>query len=232
MQSVLVGHSFIRRLRDTIFTPASKQRRGGRGQDVHHVQDRRASTCAKRLGVDKNIDYVYTSSNLINFIDDLHTANSTIDQVRPQIVLIDIGSNDVAQLHTVAPNATLSLANRVFEFAQSLNLPLVIINAILPRTSNIHSSAEIFRQNAANYNHALATICSSTDTIRYNKMRGFHYYYDHNDQQQHRPVTHWSTDGIHCDTELSKKQYRNRIRHAILDNIHIARRQHRYRRHF
>ena len=116
----------------------------------------------------------------------------------------------------------LTLADQLFTFATSLNLPLVILNAVIPRTAKIQTTPTIFMENMMLYNQYLNTFYSTSEHIIYNKQRGFIYYYTPNNKQELRPVSHWSSDGIHCDMPHSQQQYKNRLRHAILDNMHIA----------
>ena len=215
---VIIGHSFVRRLRDHLFTPRSSHGRP-RGQDISFCHNTKAQLCAQKLGVSNNIRAVYTSGNDINLIADLHKSESLIHEIQPQIIVIDIGSNDIANIDHENHNIMLEFANRLIDFALALTAPLIIINSVLPRTERISSTPDQFRNNASHFNKFISVYVSDTSNIIYNKMRGFAYYYDANNKESPKPVHMWSQDGIHCD-ERSIQQYRNRIRHAILDNIH------------
>ena len=224
MDAVMIGHSFIRRLRDETFPPRVAHRRIPRGQDIHHVQQNKARAFASKLRLDDNIRAIYTASNGINLIKDLHKSESLIFQIRPDMILIDIGSNDLANLTDQDHNSALNFAHQVLEFAESLPAHLIIINAILPRSESITCSPETFRYNASHYNRIVSTFCATSPHIKFNKMWGFNFHYD-NDTEQTRPVSLWSLDGIHCDTQIGRKQYRSRIRHALLDNMYIVNRR-------
>ena len=219
MDLVIVGHLFIRRLRDNYFPPRPAHRHP-RGQDISFCHTDKAQQYSHKLGLQHHINSVYTSSNSINLISDLHRSLSLIHHIKPDILLLDIGSNDIANVHKVDPNLMLELAHELFQFAVSTQVPLVIINAVLPRTSKISSNPDDFRNNASHFNKSIQVYASDTQNVKYNKMRGFSFYYDQHKNERQKPVDHWSTDGIHCDSQ-SIHQYRNRIRHAVLDNIHF-----------
>ena len=56
---------------------------------------------------------------------------------------------------------------------------------------------------------------SAQDNVHYNKMKGFHFYRDHMGAELRLPVSHWSSDGIHCNG-TSMPMYISRLRRALL----------------
>ena len=56
------------------------------------------SWLTEKLHLDNNIRAICTASNDTNLIKDLYKAQSLVDHVNPSIILIDIGSNDLAAL--------------------------------------------------------------------------------------------------------------------------------------
>ena len=91
---------------------------------------------------------VYTYADTVVMADDLTHSIPLISAVRPNIVLMDIGSNDLANLHMTDHFSSLDLATRVFDIAKQYNeqrsVLMVIVNNILPRSNNIACTADVF----------------------------------------------------------------------------------------
>ena len=102
---------------------------------------------------------------------------------------MDIGSNDLANLHMTDHFSSLDLTTRVFDIAKQYNeqcsVLMVIINSILPRSNNIACTADVFSGNAEHYNNVVSNYCDKKKII-YNKQRGFHFM-EIQDQQVSRP---------------------------------------------
>ena len=62
------------------------------------------------------------------FVGDLPSSRHDVRAVRPAVVMVDIGSNDIAVDH----GTMLQLAMDVHKFALSLNVAMVVLNAVLP----------------------------------------------------------------------------------------------------
>ena len=207
MNAVIVGHSFVRRLqRDTcpgLHGNISCASLGG--------------LLARSLQVDKHYYCVYTYCDHINFISDLNTFTSFIrvNNISPDIVVLDIGSNDLAKLKAFNRNACLNLAGEVFDICQTIlsstSTKCVVVKSVLPRTARIQSSPQTFSNNLDLYNHCIKQFCDTEPRINYIKTKGFY---------QHL-VTTWSNDGIHCN-KTSAQRYKIRLRHSLLYNSYPA----------
>ena len=127
MECVFVGHSYIRRLRDH-YLPRRFPYRDVR---PHHVE--RARELAKELELDNQFAGAYTAADDIVFIRELEHTRRTIATVKPGVVVIDIGTNNIARLTADDHVAILNLVTRVYEFARSLHVSLVVVNVVIPR---------------------------------------------------------------------------------------------------
>ena len=217
MKAVIIGHSFVRRLRDEALPPPHF-----RLKDVawHHSQ--KAISLATNLALDEVYQEVYTVSDGLVFISDLKLANSTLFNLKPELVVVDIGSNDIANVALCEPTRMLDMATQVFEFADSIQGAQAVVNAVLPRTNNISGHPSVFRQNATQYNVCLSNLCDPSFRVTFNKMRGFHGRWNEVGLEEPLPVASWSNDGIHCNA-TSLERYRQRIRHAMLAASHKCR---------
>jgi lysophospholipase L1-like esterase len=221
MNITLTGHSFTRRLRDHLFSSLHNRSQGRprRHGDVLHHHKQRAQLLAKKLRLSNHFKAAHTVSDKITFVTDILAAEQDILASQPDVLVIDIGSNDIAAYATVQPREMLSLAHKLHEFISALHVPLIIVNAVLPRTRRIAGSAQTFLQNSKHFNGILAELITTTPNVAYNKLRGFQFQAS-TSQDCPRPVHDWSDDGIHAN-QASMTAYQARIRHAVLDNCHI-----------
>lgn len=211
MDILLVGHSFIRRYRDY----HARRRRSDHKADITRSQQARARHMASMMRLSHHVDGVYTHSQDIAYIHHVFHAREQILAYRPRALILDIGSNDLAHITTVQPRKMLQLASQVHTYLQNLQIPLMIVNAILPRTAGISTSPTVFSANASHYNKYLSEFCTLSPNIIFNKQRGLQYL----EANQLQPVSHWSNDGIHLN-QSAIKPYENRIRHCLLDNLY------------
>ena len=217
MDVVFAGHSFTRRMRDYVI--------GGRNSDI--LSDDGAANFAQALQIDNYFRRAYTLSDNIIYSRDLWEILPSILNIQPAILNLSTGSNDLALCETFQPDECLLLAESIMEFASASHVPLIIVNAILPRTGNISSSAEVFRQNATQFNTFIKNYVSvkGTPMTAYNKLRGFTFTYQ-GAVQAERPVSSWSDDGIHLSTNFNHNSgstpmdvYIQRIRQDIMSHI-------------
>ena len=174
---VLIGNSFIRRLRDNYVVPENGRKQD---RDVSESRPHVAQYAAQAADLGHRVTGLYTAANDINLIEHLNKAETTVRNVMPSIVLLHVGSNDLAHVVTVNPMKTLELATLVVDFAEYLHKQLhvecVIINSVVPRNSNNMScSAEVFRANMAHFNAVIENYCVSSrkQGLIYNHLRGF-----------------------------------------------------------
>ena len=217
MDVAFLGHSFIRRLRDDCIINNTNRL----GHDIGTHSEIKAAQLAKCMGVHHHVRRIYTHSNYIVTIKDLARCAILVSNIKPKIVMIDIGSNDIAHITKVNPALMLNLATQLTDFASQLSTEVVILNGILPRTAGISADVVTFQKNSDLYNTFLKNICDTSKNMVYNKLRGFTHTWIDNVEHS-RPVSDWSTDGIHCNTTQSMKQYRTRVKQAILSQIKRA----------
>ena len=212
MDVLLVGHSFIRRYRDQKL----RRQRGERPTDISPTQIIKAQQMASAMRLSQHVRAVFTLSDNIVLMRHVLQQKRKIRQLQPEVVVFDIGSNDLAHLASVEPRRMLHMANELHSFISQLGLQLIIVNAILPRTAGISCTPETYAANAKLYNQYMSVFCEVNPKIVFNKQRGLQCLADTNNP---RPVHQWSHDGIHLASS-AVRTYENRLRHSILDNIY------------
>lgn len=219
MKVLLVGHSFIRRLRRQ-FNPSLRCDIS----TMSHADRMAAGQFARYLEVDRHFPQIFTYSEHLNLIQDLNSTLQCITSVRPAVVMMQVASNDISRLSKFAPSAILTLASEVVDYANhllSLGVQLVIINCVLPRTARISSTPEVFLQNANHFNTIVKNLSESNKFIKYQKLRG--YFGPPTTFGNPPEVSSWSADGIHCNKNQAAEQfYRRRLRHALLLHKHLV----------
>ena len=113
---LLIGHSFIRRLRDFWIDPTGNTRN----------KDNWKRTPAKELAVKANLSQdcggIYTFADYFNTIRDLGNVLQFLQNVdvRPDIACIHLGSNDLANLNAEDMMEAQHIARMVYKFAKIL----------------------------------------------------------------------------------------------------------------
>ena len=161
---------------------------------------------------------IYTSSDRLNFVDDLWKADSTCSTRKPQIVVLNVGSNDLAHIAHPDPASVIALIDKIVTFAKHLQseygVSVIVINSVLPRDGNMQCNADTFLTNSNHFNTMLEQWCDSVEGLVFNHMRGFYRHYV-DKKEVPLPVSHWTSDGIHCNETYARK-FHQRLRFAIL----------------
>ena len=213
---LLLGHSYIRRYRDSLIT---RENGRNRGRDISQSRPHIAILAASKANLAKDISGLYTASQGINLMDDLWRTESSINAIRPAIVALHIGSNDLSNLTSINGETAKWLARRGLDFANYIctqyGVVKVLMFSTLPRTAGLSCTPEEFRENMGTFNKEIEIHCDN-NRLNYVHVRGF-YCTKINNLDVPRPVRDWSGDGIHCDMEKSKKKYAQRVRFAIMN---------------
>ena len=151
--ALLIGHSFIRRTRDFLIVPLP----GKKGRDISESRQQVASIAADKAELAEMVSGLFTASQNINLVCDLWKAESTVVAIRPEIVLLHVGSNDLAHIVQDDVSAVAAIATSVVDFAKRLldhfGVRFVFINSMVPRNSNNMScSADVFLKNMTHFN--------------------------------------------------------------------------------
>ena len=123
-------------------------------------------------------------------------------RLRPRVVNIIIGTNDLCRLQSINLFRVSFLVRQLFDFAQCLPdfVSLIIIDGIIPRDSkNMLCTEDVFRENMSIMNRMLKEKAAKDDRIVINIPRGFCYKADpHSPRKAMDAFVHeFSADGIH-----------------------------------
>ena len=206
MKVLLVGHSFIRRLKNQVLPAA-------RGRDI--TTQGAGKYFAQKLHLNDRFYSVYTLCERINLVEHLDNLYSQVCQLQPNTVLLDIGSNDLSSFTEVSPASCLKLAAAIFEFAEKLaalpHIYVVIIHSIIPRYSRISATPDIFIKNCQFFNKYIKHFCADSVAIKFSRLQGFFQQLDNT-----TATPSWTNDGIHCNSTIGCRKYLSRLRHSLL----------------
>lgn len=225
MSVVLLGHSFIRRMRDELMPRTDGMMRG---LDINYFPPTPAELFAKKMALSDHIQHVYVMSNRVNMISDLNSFDCTelVRQVQPDLIFMDIGSNDLACLGAVSPVQVMQLVSVLVKFAESQKTEVVIVCAILPRTGDLETTPATFLENMNLYNDYLFNICSTSKKLVFHSHRGITTGHDllmGRLVPRRLEVSAWTEDGVHLNPPRLL-MYIQRVRMTILGQFHRSQR--------
>ena len=106
-------------------------------RDISESRPHIAKIAAKKAELAHGLRGLYTAAQGINLVADLWKAESSVVNVRPEIVVMHVGSNDLAPI--VDSHAATALTERVIDFGLKLHAELgvqiAIFNSAVPRNS-------------------------------------------------------------------------------------------------
>jgi lysophospholipase L1-like esterase len=207
---VIIGHSFVvgldQHFRDRYRGPEGKY----------------PCFLANQLKVDHNIKAIcmlgQSGAKAVGF----DTPAYTLGKIKPDIILIDLGTNDLAQAIPVETvrDKLVSLADDL----QNTHNAVVGIMSILPREKGIHTSALEFKAKAGLCNLSLKIAIRNLKPIFFFSHKGFwerQILMGSQTFKVERQVEEWSKDGIHPNSQEGRKNYKNSIRTAICQALRL-----------
>ena len=167
--ALLIGHSFIRHTRAILIVLPP----GRKCWDISKSRQQVASIAWDKAELAKMIFRFFTSSQNIDLVSDLWKAESTVVAISPQIVLLHIGSNDLAHFIQDDKSAIITISTSLVDFAKWLldyfEVRFMIINSMVPRDShNMCCSADTFLTNTTHFSRKLGVwvrLCKDFPTI-------------------------------------------------------------------
>ena len=220
----LVGHSFARYVRnyavkDISLKPREAPTDGESGSAFF------ARKCAESLDLDGHFGsfYIYTQG-IVMISDVIISQGQDILAPPPHahigekgVVVLDIGSNDLASLQHIDRTAVAALATSLITLANNFRSELVVIQAVLPRIFHSDNKTNVFRVNADHFNSIVSLYAKHSRHVHYNKCKGF-IWKDVQGIAVRVQVNEWSSDGIHVNTNAMPK-YIKKMRMTILDTL-------------
>lgn len=188
--ATIVGHSFVRRMRQELL------------DYPHNSYDTETDNhISRQLSVKLKINNCFSTvktNSKFKIILDLPNTGSFI--CHDSLLVINIGSNDLANCEHYSPKFVEKLAEYIHVWGNSTGAKKVLFIGIIPRSKNLNCDQSVFEENRKTYNQTLKSLCRSSDTSDYKTIRGFERYSD----RSLKSTTSWSCDGIH---PTSMKRY-------------------------
>ena len=163
MGHVMHYHSFIRRMRAQYAPPGCR----GFSDDVTELAAALELATHLKLS-DVFVRGVYTYSSVSKITDIPVSWKPKCD-----MLIIDLGSNDIAQLKRDNKFTIEQLADFLFDWASRADVKCVLILGVLPRSRGLRGSASHFNFNRNHYHEALEQLCGGSRRMNFGKIRGF-----------------------------------------------------------
>ena len=137
--------------------------------------------------------------------------------IKPDIIALDLGINDLAQGESPWQSAvdTYLIAKELVESYYCL----VYICGALHRESGMSNTVLNMKNLVLDFNDDLKELCVGEEFIFFHRHRGFW-----EDESHHvLPVEFWSKDGIHPNSFEGRDKYKNSIRRLFSNGLNIWR---------
>lgn len=222
---VHTGHSFVRRSKCAMLNQHySKNSYLDTRQE--HDEDGRL---ARRHNLFLRVKSIHTFARNISRIEQMVAHVGSIKALNPDMVLFELGSNELANMpENVPQNDLFIVANYLKSLAACFHPTICVFMGVVPRISNINSSPEAYKQYAKWFNGFLhqfeqESLRGSYPTnFRYHKMQGWHYKKDRHNRDVECPPEDWVChDGVHPTVEHMKNKHSATLKKAILDYKNI-----------
>ena len=204
--AIIVGHSFVKRYEKWI------------GSRSHEAPLSPRDVC------NRVSDLLFLGQSGLQS-HELHNGDFLFHASRHDIVIVDCGSNDLANNKTIN-----EVANNILLFARRCiqnGAKIVFVASILPRKRRINTDPDDFANIAEEYNRHMKSLCVKEEQISFHRMTGFSRSVDGKQQ----PIHHWSEDGIHPSVkryEQCKKSGMEKYHQAIKTAVHRAAQRYRH----
>ena len=193
---VIVGHSFVSKLRN--------QFRDRNGTFPNPEGN------ARKLRVDKSFRKLYIAGTPGGRILPEYDIPREIREYHPNVVVIDNGSNDLAN---GAPPLTVAckLVEVAKEIVRKFGADRVVLCASLKR-GKARIPVNKFNENVVLFNTILKNFCEVEPAISFHQHQGF----------WSSPISSWSRDQLHPDTVAGFHKYKESIRRAVLMSTRVS----------
>ena len=188
--AIVMGHSFVVSLRDHL-------RRGG------HVLSPAAT--AKVLRVDSQVSAVSLAGERgASACSGFQPPVILLKRINPEIVILNIGSNDLAAGVTATRVAT-TVIGIAHQLVSDHGVKLVAICSVLPRSGNLQITDQAFTAAMKTCNTIMYQMCKEFDHLVYWSHNGF----------WAKSIDIWSRDNIHPNSHWGRKAYKKSIRQCL-----------------
>jgi hypothetical protein len=206
----IIGHIFVSGLDDHFRV---------KFRTVHPAQLERQ--VAMELQVSEHVGGVFLLGRSGAQAMSFHIPEIALQGIRPEIVLVELGSNDI-----VAGQQPKQLASRIFDIARQLTSTfeaVVGICSVVRRTEKLGAldAGKFDTMMAAVNKEIKQLVVSGTETrIFYHSHKGF-WHVETNNKKEDLPVSVWSWDGVHPNRGEGRKRYKNSLRNAISKGLKL-----------
>jgi hypothetical protein len=183
-----------------------------------------AAKLAVKVDVTHRYKRIYTHASNITFIADLVRDIDHILSVRPDNILLNIGSNDLAALFDDFTEAqVIAIAHQLRDFIQ-FSVPnhiIVVCMGVVPRLQGINSTPANFREAARIFNTEMQLLedqarnMHEPSNLRFNKMRGWDFVQVNNQHIELDPRSWCNNAGIHPRDDVYTTKFKESVKRAL-----------------
>ena len=208
----LVGHSFVAGLNHHFLCGKGRAR-------LANGVDSLPAYVTKTLEVDDYFRAIHMLGMRGATIQQLSQFTPQLVTLKPTILIIDLGSNDLSAFHH-GHSDIMKLTSRYYESILKLlkasGASLAYICSCLPRNANIaRQTPQQFLQSMHTFNTSMKAYCCTNNKLIFHTHKGF----INDPNRQPLPISTWSRDGIHPNTSYGREHYKKSVRNILLDSV-------------
>ena len=163
------------------------------------------------------IDFEYVDTL---FTDSIETLEEALDEMRPEVIIMDALGEDLATLG--ANDTPMAVSQRVFDYAwwanNSYGVPVITTMSAIRKANGINCTVDDYNARVAIGNYHMRFLVNHTPFLAYHKTKGFARMEDGSTM----PIQYYSADGISPGPAVGSygfEQYKRQVRSAFLNAI-------------
>lgn len=196
---MVLGHSFVDRLH------------------CAYASEARVTYLEEHIAQDLKVAFIYRQVFFLGYrgltIGKLSCPEYFFSLVRPARLVLDIGTNDIAQ-----GSSGFSAANSVFSSVISPPFPdnlEIVFLSVVPRQAGFRGvPLTFFQEERLIFNRTLSQLCDSHPRTLFCRQKGFAEW-DLQGKKVPRDMSTWSKDGIHPDSGEGMRLYKRSLSRAL-----------------
>ena len=227
---VHVGNSFVKQGTQAMLK--LRRSRFSESQFMEVSQPQYAEILADQYKIKSKVNFMYTVSKDIVLFEDIWANMANIKKFSPDFVLVNIGSNDLAELnHSSWRSGVRELVENCIRFAAAFDKGVTV--AFLEVIPRIKFEGDLmpngFERRAKLFNDLLwaeqGKALRQRTNLRFGKIQGLRNKYNSNGEHKKRNIEEFLADGVHPNFEMYRGIFAKSIRKAILGGKNAPARQ-------
>lgn len=209
--AMLIGHSFPKSLHDHLLVKYEAASRKHQSYAITSLE----TFAVRHIEVDRSIASLHMwGKGGSKVVSDFDLTESEIREIKPDIVLLDLGTNDVVQPQVSTEAIIKGIWLQALLLKDVFGVDIVVLCSIVRRETDARMTPQHFMSRAHIVNSTLRELCKQKGQgkIIYHLHRGF---WRDTNMRPSEP-SDWAKDGIHPNLPIGRRKYKSSLKSALL----------------